>query len=91
MKITINHNGFHGRTSRTIEVAGNAGDRVRLSESQAKKLSRAGCGSLDCKCGESMLGALMKQVDEYWTPGRPAIIILPAEGEINLRGNYPQS
>ena len=90
MKITINHNGFHGYTSRTISLSGKPGELVTLSESQAKKLNRAGCGHSDCTCGESLLAAC--EPIETSDPSEPRQIHIPTEGcEINVRGNYPRS
>ena len=90
MKLTINHNGFHGYTSRTISLSGKPGELVTLSESQTKKLSRAGCGCADCTCGESLLAACEPM--ESGGPSEPRRIRIPADGfEINVRGNYPQS
>ncbi len=89
MKITINHNGFHGLTSRTISVHGWYGDLVCLSDSQVRKLARAACGSSTCKCGESLLIAC----EYFGDPKHTAVYFkIPAEGnEINVRGNYPQN
>jgi hypothetical protein len=89
MNITINHNGFHGRTSRTIDVLGNRGERVELSRSQIKKLARAACGMDDCKCGESMMIAC--EIDEPWKPDGAVFITIPdSETPIDVVGNYPQ-
>ena len=84
-KLTINHNGFHGYTARSIIVSGNPGDRVELSPAQIKKLSRAACGMSDCRCGES----LIPFQPEPWTDR--AFITIPSDGtEIEVSGNYPQ-
>ena len=92
MKIVISHDGFHGCTSRTIDVSAQPGERVQLSESQVKKLARAGCGMSDCTCGESILTALMRREDSNWFPGELAFVTMPASGsEISVRGNYPQN
>ena len=48
MKLKINYNGFHGRSTTTIVVDGKPGDSVTLTESQARKLARAGCSHTDC-------------------------------------------
>ena len=93
MKITITHNGFHGYTSRTVELSGEPGERVELTASQIKKLSRAGCGMSDCTCGESILGALLRRDGEFYDPMHSprAFISIPEEGsEIRINGNYPQ-
>lgn len=90
MRITINHNGFHGYASRTILLSGKPGELVTLSESQTKKLGRAGCGCADCTCGESLLTAC--EPPETGDPSEPRRIRIPANGrEINVLGNYPQS
>jgi hypothetical protein len=84
-KLTINHNGFHGYTTRLIIVSGNPGDRVELSQAQIKKLSRAACSSSDCRCGESMIPFQ----PEPWTDR--AFLTIPEIGKaIDVSGNYPQ-
>lgn len=89
MKITINHNGFHGYTSRAISLDGRPGEIVTLTESQTKKLARAACGCADCTCGESLLAACEPM--ETGDPREPRKIRIPSVGcEINVRGNYPQ-
>lgn len=88
-KLTISHNGFHGRTTRSIVVIGIPGQRVELSRSQIKKLSRAACGSSDCRCGESMLAGLEQL--EPWNPEGPVYVTIPENGtEIAVDGHYPQ-
>lgn len=93
MKITINHNGFHGHTARTIKVTGKPGERVELTPSQTKKLARAGCGLSECKCGESILDALLRIEGDFYDPihNPRAYVSVPENGdEIQLTGNYPQ-
>jgi hypothetical protein len=90
MKITINHNGFHGYTSRAIVVSGKPGERVELTPSQIKKLARAACGCHDCSCGESLLKCCDPNYDTF--ENGPRFILIPTIGnEINVRGNYPQN
>jgi hypothetical protein len=90
MKITINHNGFHGCTICTLNLAGKPGERIELTCSQIKKLSRAACGMSDCKCGESLLAACEELGP--WEDAPREFIRIPASGnEINVRGNYPQN
>lgn len=86
-KITITHNGFHGYTSRALVVDGKPGEKVELSDSQIKKLSRGACGSSDCRCGETMLKAL----SDYGMAYEPRYLTIPEVGtEIEINGNYPQ-
>lgn len=90
MKLTINHNGFHGYTRVTLLVKGLPGSRVELTPSQIKRLERAGCGMRDCSCGESVLGAL------GWRTGLsdgedPFLEIPEGSKEINVVGHYLQN
>lgn len=91
-KITINHSGFHGRSSRNIVVDGAPGDRVELTASQIRKLSRAACGMADCTCGETLLGACeIREIQDgaHWYPTIRAWITIPDDGEkIDLNGQY---
>jgi len=90
MKITINHNGFHGYTSRTLLLKGAAGERVELTCSQVKKLERAACGISACKCGETLFAAC--EIPEPWLEAAAVFLVIPTTGnEINVRGNYPQN
>jgi hypothetical protein len=86
MKITINHNGFHGHTSAVLNVPGKPGDKVILTPHQIRKLRVIPCGCDSCSCGESMLRAL----SDYGQRFDPCKLTIPASGEINIRGNYPQ-
>jgi len=88
MRLTINHNGFHGFTRRSIVVSGKPGDRVQLSPSQVKRLARVACGMNDCCCGESLLDAC---IWEHLDFEDPVYLDIPATGtEIKVRGHYPQ-
>jgi len=86
MKLTINHNGFHGQSCITLRLAGKPGDVVELSESQIRKLETHPCGMTDCRCGESMIRAC----SDWGQSEAPKMMLIPESGEINLRGNYPQ-
>ena len=89
MKVTINHNGFHGWNARTINVDGRPGDVVELTESQVKRLKNAACGGSDCKCGESLLAACEEEPRMSHEPR--FFIRIPADGsDITVTGNYPQ-
>lgn len=89
MKITINHNGFHGHTTRAIIVDGKPGQRAELTQSQIKKLARAACGMSDCNCGESLLKAF--ELKEPWMSDSPTFFTIPDCGaEMEVKGNYPQ-
>jgi hypothetical protein len=88
MTITIKHNGFHGRTSRTIRVAGKPGDTVELTPSQVRRLRGAACGCSACTCGESMLSACDPESRCGYDP--QYIIKIPASGVVEVDGNYPQ-
>lgn len=89
MKVTITHNGFHGLNARTINVEGQRGDVVELTESQVKRLKNVACGMSDCRCGESMLAACEDEPRMSFAPR--FFIRIPANGaDINVTGNYPQ-
>lgn len=89
MKITINHNGFHGWNARTVDVIGKPGDIVELSASQVRRLRNAACGCRDCKCGESLLAACEEDPQMSFSP--KYFLRIPTSGsEINVTGNYPQ-
>lgn len=89
-KLTINHNGFHGLTSRTIMVRGSVGQRIELSEAQIKKLKRAACGQTECKCGESLLNADCFEIPAPWESSPKVFVTIPANETVEVRGNYPQ-
>lgn len=89
MKITIKHNGFHGWSIRAINVKGQPGDVVELTESQVNRLKNAACGVSDCRCGESMLAVCEEGPRISFEPR--FFIRIPADGaEIRIAGNYPQ-
>ena len=90
MRIRINHNGFHGRCSATVIVAGAPGEAVELSASQVRRLRNLACGIKSCECGESLLAACE---DETSMSGEPRYFLrIPREGDvIHVSGNYPQN
>jgi len=85
-KLTITHNGFHGYSAKTIVVDGKPGEKVELTDSQIKKLSRVACGSSSCTCGET----LFKALSDWGISYDPRTIEIPKNGtEIKINGNYP--
>lgn len=95
MKLTINHNGFHGRNSATIVVPDTAkpGDIVELSASVCNRLAKVACGVSSCLCGEGFEITGTRYMEDG-TPRQSRKDVgyfqIPAEGR-EVRGNYPQS
>jgi hypothetical protein len=100
MKLTINHNGFHGRNHATVHVTDqDYRDRddiagYEITRRQAVRANRRVCGGGDCRCGEHIATYIGGHADTWIIE---ADRITQPEGRavtsatIEMRGNYPQS
>ena len=90
MKLTITHNGFHGRNTLTFIAPDGTkpGDTVQVSKAVAYRLNKACCGVAFCLCGEGVA----EEENNVRVNGRYTTVYevtIPRSGEV--RGNYPQN
>jgi len=95
MKITINHNGYHGWhrvgiTGEPEELSKAGSYRVIVSARTARRVNNTVCGHADCQCGEAIASIPDDLRDTDCTD---QAVYYPSEddgktGEIS--GNYPQ-
>ena len=106
MKITVEHNGFHGLTKMYLSFPhAKPGETVPVSLSQFEKLVKEPCGISDCSCGEGsghildnwenlsfrISQCLNREEQRSLFASGIAKLTLSGNGTIKTRGNYPQN
>jgi len=95
-KLTIEHNGFHGR--KTVQISAQClvpstdWQIIYVSSRVARRINRVVCAGGDCQCGEHIadreyLADNLCDDHNQWSIKLPAI---NTAGVVEMRGHYPQ-